>query len=104
MNFLQSWRRFPFLILAVCLGLAAGCARDPNIRKQKYLASGNSYFDQGKYREASIEYLNALQIDKTFAEAHYRLAQAYEHQGIWAGAYQELVRTTDLQPDNVKAQ
>lgn len=104
MNSLQRSRKFQFLILAMCLALMAGCARDPNIRKQKYLASGNSYFDQGKYREASIQYLNAIQIDKSFADAHYRLAQAYSRQGIWAGAYQELLQTTDLQPDNLKAQ
>ena len=77
---------------------------NPNILKQKYLASGNSYFDQGKYREATIQYLNAIQIDKAFSEAHYRLAQAYLRQGIWAGAYQELLRTADLQPENLRAQ
>lgn len=104
MNFLQRSRKFQFLILAMCLALIGGCARDPNIRKQKYLASGTSYFDQGKYREAAIQYLNAIQIDKSFADAHYRLAQAYSRQGIWAGAYQELLQATDLQPDNLKAQ
>ena len=104
MNFFQCSRKSLFPILAMCLALIAGCARDPNIRKQKYLASGNSYFDQGKYREASIQYLNAIQIDKSFVDAHYRLAQAYSRQGIWAGAYQELLQTTELQPGNLKAQ
>jgi len=35
---------------AVCfLGvLLTGCARDPNVRKQKYLESGERYFDKGQ--------------------------------------------------------
>jgi len=97
-------RKLGIVAVLILLTLLAGCARDPNVRKQKYLASGNAYFDQGKYREATIEYLNAIQIDRGFAEAHYRLAQAYLRQGIWTGAYGELLRTTDLQPSNAKAQ
>jgi hypothetical protein len=46
--------------------LLVGCSRDPNLRKQAYVASGNKYFDQGKYREAAIEYLNAVQIDNSY--------------------------------------
>jgi len=97
-------RKVGSIVLVLTVALVAGCARDPNVRKQKYLASGNSYFDQSKYREAAIQYLNAVQIDKGYAEAHYRLAQCYLRQGIWAGAYQELLRTTELQPDNTRAQ
>src|ERR1700688_3161100 len=104
MNSGQNRRILGLLILGSALMLMAGCLRDPNVRKQKYLASGNSYFDQGKYREATIQYLNAIQIDKGFVDAHYRLAQSYARQGIWAGAYQELLQTANLQPDNLRAQ
>src|SRR6185437_6982966 len=89
-----------FLLGVVVL---VGCTRDPNARKQSYVATGNKYFDQGKYREAAIEYLNAVQIDKAYADAHYRLAQCYLREGIGAGAYQELSKTVDLQPNNAKA-
>ena len=84
--------------------LLVGCSRDPNLRKQAYVASGNKYFDQGKYREAAIEYLNAVQIDNSYEDAHYRLAQCYLRQGIWRGAYQELTKSTELKPDDEKAQ
>ena len=50
------------LLLCVALGLLVGCSRDPNVRKQKYLESGNRYFQQGKYREAAVQYQNALQV------------------------------------------
>ncbi len=84
--------------------LLVGCSHDPNLRKQAYVASGNKYFDQGKYREAAIEYLNAVQIDNSYEDAHYRLAQCYLRQGIWRGAYQELTKSTELKPDDEKAQ
>ena len=104
-NFMKN-RSYPrvFVLSLLSLFLVVGCSRDPNVRKQGYLASGNKYFDQAKYREAAIEYLNAIQIDQGFPEAHYRLAQAYLRQGVWSSAYQELVKTTQLQPTNLNAQ
>ena len=60
--------------------------------------------DSQKYREAAIQLQNAIQVDPKFAEAHYLLGQSYVKQGLWTGAYQELVRTTEMQPDNLKAQ
>ncbi len=42
--------RVGLAMAAVCfLGvLLTGCARDPNVRKQKYLESGERYFDKGQ--------------------------------------------------------
>jgi tetratricopeptide (TPR) repeat protein len=73
------------------------------VRKQKYLESGKRYSAEGKYREAAIQYLNALKVDKSFAEAHYELAHTYEHLGQMNAAYGELMRTVNLQPTNYKA-
>lgn len=92
-----------FVTLFVTLALLSGCHRDPNVRKQKYLESGNRYSAQGKDREAAIQYQNALKIDKNFADAHYALAQTYLHMGALSGAFAELQRTVNLQPANVKA-
>ena len=54
--------------MAVCLVLTllSGCSRDPNVRKQKYLESGQRYFDKGQYREAEIQFENAIQVDDRF--------------------------------------
>ena len=104
-----KWRRMNWrgdlsvIVLFAAVMLLAGCHGDPNVRKQKYLESGERYSAQGKYREAAIQYMNALKVDKNFADAHYALAQAYEHLGQLSGAYGELVRTVDLQPTNYKA-
>ena len=95
------------LRLVLSLGLIAvlsvGCSRDPNVRKQKYFESGQHYLDKGQYREAAIQFKNAVQIDSTYGNAHYGLAQALLKLQQWNPAYQELARTLDLQPDNYQA-
>ena len=73
------------------------------MRKRKYLASGERYSAEGKYREAAIQFQNSLKADKNFPDAHYALAKAYVHLGEFGPAYGELVRTVDLQPANYKA-
>jgi tetratricopeptide (TPR) repeat protein len=93
-----------FLALALVATLAAGCSRDPEVRKQKYYESGMRHFEQEKYREAAIQFLNAIQADARFVQAHYQLAQCYLRLGVWSGAYQELLRTVDIDPNHLKAQ
>ncbi len=70
---------------------------------QKYLESGRRFSSDGKYREAAIQYLNALKVDDDFAEAHYELAQTYEHLGEFNEAIGELERTVELLPSNYPA-
>src|SRR5882762_7926361 len=89
------------LVLAL---LFTGCSRDPNVRKQKYFESGTRYFDKGKYREAAIQYSNALQVDSRFAQAHYQLGETYLKLHDWNRAFQELSRSVELAPDNYAAQ
>jgi tetratricopeptide (TPR) repeat protein len=84
--------------------LFTGCSRDPNIRKQKYLESGDRYFDKGKYNEARIQYLNALKLDSRFADARYKLGETYLKLGNGSQALQELSQAIDLAPDNYPAQ
>ncbi len=91
------------ITLFLSLTLLSGCFRDPNVRKQKYLESGQKYSAQGKDREAAIQFANALKIDKNFAAAHYALAKTYLHMGALNAAYGELQRTVNLQPNNYKA-
>jgi Tfp pilus assembly protein PilF len=89
--------------LLLAFALVSGCHRDPNVRKQKYLESGQKYSAEGKDKEAAIQYSNALKIDKNFVEAHYALAQAFLHMGALPPAFTELRRTVELQPTNYKA-
>jgi len=91
------------LLSSLMLAVFTGCSRDPNVRKQKFFDSGEKYFAEGKYREAAIQYANATQIDGRFADAHYKLSQAYLKLGDSNRAFQELNRTVDLTPDNYRA-
>lgn len=99
------YRRVAFLAIMFFLSFAllSGCHRDPNVRKHKYLESGQRFSAQGKEKEAAIQFANALKIDKNFAEAHYALAQTYLHMGALSAAFGELQRTVGLQPGNAKA-
>ncbi len=90
---------------AILLSLAglSGCHRDPNKQKQKYLESGKRYAAEGKYKEAAIQFSNALKVDHNFAEAHMELGTAYLKMGSVMPGYSELNRAVALQPGNVKA-
>src|SRR6266851_3114877 len=95
--------RWVTLSLLAPLILLAGCKRDPNLRKQKYLESGERYFKAAKYREAVIQFANAVQVDPRFVEGHYQLAQAYIKLQDWNMAYEHLEKTIELRPDHYPA-
>lgn len=82
---------------------AVSCTRDPNVLKRKYVESGNKYFDNGKYKEASLMYRKALQKDMRFGEAYYRLALADLKLGLFQEAVRALRRATELDPGNSDA-
>src|SRR5882757_3679686 len=97
--------RITAVMLAASLALVSvsGCSRDPNKQKQKYLESGKRYADEGKLKEAAIQFSNALKVDRNFADAHYELGKVYLKQGSAMPGYAELMRTVDLAPNNIKA-
>lgn len=100
----MTWqRKLTSIAILVALTMVTGCHVDPNVRKAKYLDSGKRFDAEGKYKEAAIQFLNALKVDKDFPEAHYELAHAYEHLGNSTEASSELARTVELQPSNFKA-
>src|SRR5579863_7423751 len=99
-------RRYAALVMLLA-GIAiiiGACSRDPEVAKHRYLESGNRYFDKGDYRSAAIQYQNAIRVDSRFEEGHARLAQAYLKLGMWSGAYQELARAVDENPNDLTAQ
>ena len=69
--------------------VAVSCGSDPAIKKQKYLESGNGYFDKQQYTEAIIEYRNAIAIDPKFGSARKRLGEVYAKIGNAPGARDE---------------
>jgi tetratricopeptide (TPR) repeat protein len=104
---MQRTRRFGLSAAVIpallTLVLVTGCSRDPNVRKQKYLASGKRYEDAGKLKEAQIQFLNALKVDHNFGDAHYELAKIYLKTGAIKEGYGELMHAVDLTPGNLQA-
>jgi tetratricopeptide (TPR) repeat protein len=72
------------------------CGRSP----RAYLERGNSFFEEGNYAEAILNYQKALQRDARFAEAHYRLGLAQLKQRDPKAALDSLTQAVELDPDN----
>lgn len=97
-------RHLAFLTLGCLLLIfAAGCNRDPNVKKQKYLESGKQYLEQGKVKEATLQFATALQIDGRFTEAHYQMSRAYTAMGRFNDTYRELNVVVNQDPRHLRA-
>jgi len=95
--------RRPVLALSLTATLLSACSMDPNLRKQKYFGSGLRYFEKQQFSEAAIEFTNAIKVDPTYADAHFRLAECDVSLQQQGRAYQEFARTVELQPENYRA-
>jgi tetratricopeptide (TPR) repeat protein len=80
------------------------CSKDPEVAKREYLRSGDRYASEKKFREAIVEYRNAIQQDPRYGEARLKLGDSYVEVGDVANAYREYLRAADLLPDNFEAQ
>jgi tetratricopeptide (TPR) repeat protein len=100
----MNQRRIITIAMLLTAGmLLDGCRSNPAVRKQRYLESGRRFISDGRYKEASIQLLNALKVDEDYPDAHYELAHAYEHMGQFIAASEELERTIDAEPGNLSA-
>ncbi len=82
-------------VLACILGLIS-CNSDPNVAKKRYLEMGNKYFDRAKYKEASIMYRRAIEKDKLYGPAYYKLALTDTKQASLQGAVVNFRKAVDL--------
>jgi tetratricopeptide (TPR) repeat protein len=95
-------RKVQIVSLAL-LTLIAGCSTDPEARKAQLLATGNSYYEKGKFKEASLIFRRALQYDARFAAAYQRLGLAELALGRYWEAMQAFQRAADLEPGNAES-
>jgi len=91
------------LTIAACL-VVFGCSKDPVEKRTKHMEKADGYADVQKFKEAIIEYRNAIQADPKFPRAYHQIAQAYLRTGQPREAYGALIRGAELDPDNVEAQ
>src|SRR5580698_11489526 len=77
MSFLRR-ASFVFLFALTLIALTmVSCRRDPNVAKKQYLESGNKYFEHERYKNAAIQYNNAIKIDRKYGPAYYKLGTVY---------------------------
>ena len=91
-------------LIAASLVTFAACSRDPATRTREYIASGDAFARAGKYREASVEYRNAIKVTPTSAEAHEKLADAAARAQDPQTAAGAILRVAELKPDDPAAQ
>ena len=90
-------------ILSFVLVILVACNRDPKVLHDRCIASGNKYFQSGKYKEASIFYRRALQLDPKSPEAYYRLGLTDMTLRNYPAAARSLGRAWELNPANEDA-
>ena len=97
-------RYIVLLLLAALLALGlAGCHRNPEAAKRKYLESGEKYMEKKQYDAAIIQFKKALQIDPKFAQAYYELGSAMLATQNWQEGFRDLSTAVELDPNNFKA-
>ena len=84
------------VVLSLLVLMVAGCNRDPNVAKKKYLEMGDRYYQRQQYRQAALLYKNAIQRDARYGMAHYKLALTDLKLGNSGGALRELRRAVEL--------
>jgi tetratricopeptide (TPR) repeat protein len=85
-----------YLALTLTAITLVSCNRDPNYLKQKYLESGNRYYEAKRLKEASIMYRKSIEKDRKFGPAYYKLALVSLDQGQAANAVNPLRRAVEL--------
>jgi tetratricopeptide (TPR) repeat protein len=99
-----SVQRLTCVVVFVAIGAASACSRDPHKRAEKYVNRADSYVARRQYKEAIIEYRNALKATPDAAAVRYKLGRAYQDSGDPVQAYAAFARAADLDPSNVDAQ
>lgn len=79
------------LLILPLLLFTFGCNLDPEAAKLRFVERGNQYMEQGKLKEASIMFRNALKKDLKYGEAYYRLGVLHKKQG-----FQGSMRAQDI--------
>jgi len=87
-------------VMAVFVG---SCDRSPEAKLAKHLSRGDEYMKDEKFREAAIEYRNAVKAVPGDAGAHWKLAKTSLEAKNIPMAFAEAQKTVELDPNNYDA-
>ncbi len=96
-------RAAAFLVVLRLVATLAGCKRDPTAIRAKHYERGREYFGAEKYREAIIEFRNAIKADPDFTPAHYHLGLSSIKLGELPEAAKAFEQTLELDPQYTDA-
>ncbi len=94
------------LLLAIPLLMAVGCSNDAD-RLARHQQAGDQFMANQQYREAVIEYRNAVQLAPESAAHHYQLGQALLNLGTQSdlhNAFTEFSKAVQSDPEHLEAQ
>ena len=102
---MKTWRaRRPRLkVVYLALALVSSACSSPEAKLEKYMKSGEEYFEQGKLGLANVQFLNALKIDEDNVRALKGLADIAEKKADYQQMFGILQRITRLDPANIDA-
>lgn len=89
-----------WIVAAIFLG---ACDRSPEAKLARHVKRGDAYAKEEKYKEAVIEYKNAVKAVPKDAAAHWKLANASLKEKDIRTAFTELQKAVDLDPNNYEA-
>lgn len=90
------------LAMACCLALA-GCARTPEAKEARYLASGKKLVEKKDYARALIQFRNASKVMPKDAEPYYQAGLVYIAMHEWQAAYNSLQGAVTLNHNHQQA-
>src|SRR4051812_16234031 len=97
-------RPHSLVLVVVATVLLAACSRDPAKASRRYLESGDRYSKSGQFKEAAIEYRNAIKQTPQSVEAHAKLADVSGRANDRETAIRETLQVAELDPGDVSAQ
>lgn len=89
-------RTIPFAAVLTCIIGLMSCSTDPNVAKKRYLEMGNKYFNRAQYKNADIMYRRALEKDKLYGAAYYKLGLTDVKEGALTPAVVNFRKAVDL--------
>lgn len=89
-----------WIVVAVFFG---SCDRSPEAKLAKHVKRGDEYVKEEKFKEAVIEYRNAVKAAPKDPAAHWKLAKAAIDAKDIRTAFAELRKTVELDPNHFEA-
>ena len=93
-----------FLLPCLAAAFLFSCSSTPAELTARHAKQGDGYVQKEKYKEAVIEYKNAVKAGPNDASLRFKLAKAAWEARDFPTAFQELQKAVELDPGNYEAQ